>query len=301
MEREKVLFIYNPHAGKGAMKNKLSDVMEIFMEAGFEVTVYATREQPEATEIVRSQGADYRRIICSGGDGTLHEVTYGLMELPPDRRPRCGYIPTGTVNDFATGIKLPKRILKAAQVAAGEACHPYDVGEMNGQYFTYVSAFGAFTSVSYETPQATKNLLGKTAYFLEGVSQLNSVKSIHARITTDGEEWEEDCILGMITNARSVGGLKLFKKRNVRLDDGYFEGVFVRTPKNPVELNLVMNYLLTGQPNQQIHVTRSRQAVIETDEEVAYTLDGENGGLHKKAVITDHRQAITYFHGLQGE
>ena len=45
MEREKVLFIYNPHAGKGAMKNKLSDVMEIFMEAGFEVTVYATREQ----------------------------------------------------------------------------------------------------------------------------------------------------------------------------------------------------------------------------------------------------------------
>ncbi|MCH5264925.1 MAG: diacylglycerol kinase family lipid kinase [Lachnospiraceae bacterium] len=298
MEREKVLFIYNPHAGKGTMKNKLSDVMEIFMRADFEVTVYATMKQQEATEIVRETGADYQRIICSGGDGTLHEVTYGLMELPEQQRPRCGYIPTGTVNDFATGIKLPKRILKAAEIAAGQASHAYDVGEMNGQYFTYVAAFGAFTAVSYETSQATKNMFGKTAYLLEGVSQLSSIKSVRVSVTTEDETWEEDCILGMITNAQSVGGLKLFKKKNVKLDDGYFDGIFVRTPKNPLELNMVMNYLLSGQPNQQIHLLHSTQVQIETEEEVAYTLDGENGGVHKKAVITNHKQAITYFHGL---
>ena len=63
---EKVLFIYNPHAGKGAMKNKLSDVMEIFMRADFEVTVYATMEQQEATRIVREKGMDYDRVICAG-------------------------------------------------------------------------------------------------------------------------------------------------------------------------------------------------------------------------------------------
>ena len=125
---EKVLFIYNPHAGKGAMRNKLSDVMEIFMQAGFEVTVYATMQQQEATDIVKEKGMDFDRVICSGGDGTLHEVTYGLMELPLEKRPRCGYIPTGTVNDFATGIKLPKRILKAAQIVAGNSSHAYDIG-----------------------------------------------------------------------------------------------------------------------------------------------------------------------------
>lgn len=298
MEREKVLLIYNPHAGKGTMKNKLSDAMEIFMKAGFEVTVYATMEQGEASEIVCEKGEAYSRVICSGGDGTLHEVTQGLMQLPQETRPKCGYIPTGTVNDFATGIKLPKRILRAAEVASGDACHAYDIGEMNGQYFTYVAAFGAFTAVSYETPQATKNLLGKTAYILEGVSKLNSIKSIPVKVTADGIEWEEECILGMVTNAKSIGGLKLFRKKKVKLDDGYFDGIFVKTPKNPIELNQVMNYLLTGEPNQQIYMLQGSRIEIETENEVAYTLDGESGGSYTRAVIENHKQAITYFHGL---
>lgn len=295
---EKVLFIYNPHAGKGAMKNKLSDVMEIFMRAGFEVTIYATMQQQEATDIVREKGMDFDRVICSGGDGTLHEVTYGLMCLPPEKRPRCGYIPTGTVNDFATGIKLPKRIIKAAQIVAGDSSHAYDIGEMNGKYFTYVAAFGAFTSVSYETPQATKNLLGRTAYLLEGVTKLNTIKAVHVRVETEDDCWEEDCVLGMVTNAKSVGGLNLYRKKKIYLDDGYFDGIFVKKPVNPIELNQVMSFLLTGAENPQIHMIRGQQITITAEEEIAYTLDGENGGRYTKTVITNHKQAITYFHGL---
>lgn len=295
---EKVLFIYNPHAGKGAMKNKLSDVMEIFMRAGFEVTIYATMQQQEATDIVQEKGMEYDRVICSGGDGTLHEVTYGLMCLPPEKRPRCGYIPTGTVNDFATGIKLPKRIIKAAQIVAGDSSHAYDIGEMNGKYFTYVAAFGAFTSVSYETPQATKNLLGKTAYLLEGVTKLNTIKAVHVRVETEDDCWEEDCVLGMVTNAKSVGGLNLYRKKKIYLDDGYFDGIFVKKPVNPIELNQVMSFLLTGAENPQIHMIRGQQITITAEEEIAYTLDGENGGRYTKTVITNHKQAITYFHGL---
>lgn len=295
---EKVLFIYNPHAGKAALKNKLSDVLEIFRKSGFMVTVYPTLQAHDATEIVRLEGIEYDRIICSGGDGTLHEVTRGLMEMEPEARPRCGYIPAGTVNDFATGIKLPKRILPAAEVAAGDRSHAYDIGELNGDYFTYVAAFGAFTSVAYETPQSTKNILGKQAYILEGMGKLNSIKSVHISVDADGEKWEEDCILGMVTNAKSVGGMNLYRKKKVRLDDGYFDAIFVREPQNPIELNLVVSFLLTGEENTQVHMMRGRQIVISSEEEIPYTLDGENGGQHKKAVIKNHQQAITYFHGL---
>lgn len=296
---EKVLFVYNPNAGKGAMKRKLSDVMELFMRAQFEVTVFATREQDDAARVVRRDGESYDRVICAGGDGTLHEVTHGLMELPPEKRPACGYIPTGTVNDFATSIKLPKQILKAAQVAAGDNKNAYDIGEMNGNYFTYIAAFGAFTAVSYETPQSTKNLLGRTAYILDGVTKLNSIKSVPIRVDVDGEVWEEECILGMVTNAKSVGGFKLYRKHKVSLDDGSFDGIFVRTPKNPMELNLVMNFLLTGEENSQVRFVRGQRVTISSDREIAYTLDGENGGQYKKAVITNHKQAITYFHGIK--
>ena len=208
------------------------------------------------------------------------------------------YIPSGTVNDFANGIKLPKRVVPAAKVAVGNRCQAFDIGEMNGSYFTYVTAFGAFTSVSYETPQTTKTLFGKTAYILDGASKLNTLKNNHITITTDKETWEEDCILGVVSNAETVAGLRLYKKNTVRLDDGLFDGVFVRTPKNPLELNQVMGFLLTGKPNSQVKIIHSSSVTIASEEPIAYTLDGENGGRHKKVVITNHKQAITFYHRM---
>ena len=36
---KKLLFIYNPNAGKGLLKPRLSDIFDIFVKAGYEVTV----------------------------------------------------------------------------------------------------------------------------------------------------------------------------------------------------------------------------------------------------------------------
>lgn len=296
--KEKVLFVYNPSSGKGTLRNKISDVVSLMMQRQFEVTIVATQKSRDAIDVVKKKGEEFDRVVCAGGDGTLHEVTHGLMAIPKDKRPACGYIPAGTVNDFANGIKLPRRVMPAAKIATGDRSKAFDVGEMNGTFFSYVTAFGAFTSVSYETPQATKTLFGKTAYLLDGASKLNTIKNYSVKITTDDETWEEDCLLGVVSNAKTIGGLRMYKRNFVSLDDGLLDGIFVRTPKNPIELNLVMGYLLTGKPNSQVKMIHSSQVIIEGNESIAYTLDGENGGKHKKAVITNHKQAITFYHGL---
>lgn len=297
MRDKKLLFIYNPCAGKGTMKNKLSDVIEIFMKADYEVTVYATQREAEATEIVVETGSRYDRIVCSGGDGTLHEVTQGLMQMPRDERPVCGYIPAGTVNDFARGLKLPMRVKLAAKVSAKDKVKPVDIGLMNGKCFTYVSAFGAFTSVSYETSQAAKNLLGRTAYILQGMAQLGNIKAYHAVIQTDKETIEDDFIFGMVSNARSIGGFSFFKKGLVSLNDGLFEGVFIRKPKNPLELQAVLNSFVKLTPNEQILGFHSKRFVITSEEEIPYTLDGENGGSFKRTEIECCHRAIDYVWG----
>lgn len=291
------MFIYNPCAGKGTMKNKLSDVIEIFMKADYEVTVYATQREAEATEIVVETGSRYDRIVCSGGDGTLHEVTQGLMQMPRDERPVCGYIPAGTVNDFARGLKLPMRVKLAAKVSAKDKVKPVDIGLMNGKCFTYVSAFGAFTSVSYETSQAAKNLLGRTAYILQGMAQLGNIKAYHAVIQTDKETIEDDFIFGMVSNARSIGGFSFFKNGLVSLNDGLFEGVFIRKPKNPLELQAVLNSFVKLTPNEQILGFHSKRFVITSEEEIPYTLDGENGGSFKRTEIECCYRAIDYVWG----
>lgn len=297
MREKKLLFIYNPHAGKATMKNKLSDVMQIFMKADYEVTVYATQREQEATELVLELGKKYDRIICSGGDGTLHEVTQGLLGLEQEERPSCGYIPTGTVNDFARGLGIPLRVKAAAVNSVRETTEPVDIGMFNGNCFTYVAAFGAFTSVAYETPQAAKNMLGKMAYILDGMSQIPSIKAYHAVIETENERIEDDFLFGMISNAKSIGGFPFFKRGQVSLNDGIFEGVFIKKPTNPLEINETLNAAMTMKPNNQIIGIHGRKFTITSEEEIRFTLDGEDGGAFKKSEIVCCHNAINYVWG----
>lgn len=307
---KKLLFIYNPHAGKEAIKSKLSDVVEIFMDAQYEVTIYATKKAKDATGIVSSKGSNYDLIVCSGGDGTLNEVTDGLMEL--EKRPVCGYIPAGTVNDFATTLRIPKNIVTAANnVVTGEK-FPCDIGSLNGDYYNYVAAFGAFTEVAYETPQGIKNIFGRMAYFLDGVKRLPTLKSYKVHVKAynhvntenaknapeDTYDITEDIIFGMISNSESVGGFKGITGPNVKLDDGLFEVILIKRPENPLELQMIINALLTQEANEKvIRYFRAGHITLTCEEEMSWTLDGEYGGTFKEAEIINHKQAITYIRG----
>ena len=71
---KKMLFIYNPNAGTGTLKPKLSDILDVFTKAGYEVTVYPTQKSHDGAEKMLSCPEGYDLIVCSGGDGTLDEV-----------------------------------------------------------------------------------------------------------------------------------------------------------------------------------------------------------------------------------
>ena len=78
---KRMLFIYNPMAGKEQIKNKLSDIVQIFCKSGFEITIFATQGPEDATNIVQERGEEYDYIVCSGGDGTMNEVD-GFLKIP---------------------------------------------------------------------------------------------------------------------------------------------------------------------------------------------------------------------------
>ncbi len=140
---KKMLFVYNPMAGKEQISTHLSNIVQVFCKASFEVTIFATAGPKDATRIVEERGTEYDYIVCSGGDGTMNEVATGLMSL--EQKPVCGYIPAGTVNDFASSLSIPKVMEEAASlVVNGEVFH-CDLGQFNEKYFTYVAAFVAFT------------------------------------------------------------------------------------------------------------------------------------------------------------
>lgn len=294
---KKLLFIYNPHAGKGQIRAKLADVLDIFTKAGWLVTVRPTQSKSDATYTAAWLGGEYDRLVCCGGDGTLHEVVTGLMEL--ERRPEVGYIPAGTTNDFSRNLKLPKGYDALAATAAEGFPRPVDIGRFNDRYFVYVAAFGAFTDVAYDTPQQVKNMFGHLAYVLEGIARLGNLKGYQARVEYDGGVLEDEFIFGMVSNTVSVGGMLGLPADTVALDDGLLEAVLVRTPRNPMELQGVITALMKQTTDEAAGVLgfHTSRLKITCADETPWTLDGEYGGAPKVAEIAACRHAVNIVYG----
>lgn len=282
---KRMLFIYNPRAGKGLLKPKLSDIIDIFVKAGYEVTVYPTQAYRDAYKKILGYNAEeYDLVVCSGGDGTIDEVVTGMMHR--SARTPVGYIPTGTTNDFANSLHIPKGLLKAADNAVNGELFPCDVGKFNDDIFVYVAAFGIFTDVSYETKQEVKNILGHLAYVLEGTKRLFNVPSYGIKVEHDGEVIEDEFIFGMVTNSRSVGGFRSMIGKQVVFDDGLFEVTLIRKPANPIALQEIIAALLIEQVDtKHMYTFKTGHITFESLEEIPWTLDGEFGGEHDEVVI----------------
>lgn len=288
---KKLLFVVNGHSGKGQIKNKLLDIIDIMIKEGYHVQVHTTQEREDATKVVREQAKYYDLVVCSGGDGTLDEAVTGMMQS--EVRTPLGYIPAGSTNDFANSLEIPKDMIQAAKTAVLGVPFSCDVGEFNGDYFIYVAAFGIFTDVSYATSQELKNALGHVAYILEGAKRLHTIKSYHMRVEYDGNEIEGDFLLGMITNSTSVGGFKNMTGKDVKLDDGMFEVTLIHKPKNIIELNTIIASLTNLKDETDlIDSFRADSVKFYSEEEIPWTLDGEFGGDHKEVEIKDHCKAV---------
>ena len=283
-----LLFIFNSRAGKGTIRSRLAGILDAFVAEGWLPTCCPTRSRADATRLARELGPSYDRVVCSGGDGTLHEVIEGLMGVPEDQRPPIGYIPAGTTNDFARNLNLPRGMEKMAHLAVtGDPCY-VDIGRLNDAYFIYVTAFGAFTDVSYSTPQEVKNTLGHLAYLLQGATEIGNLQSHNMTVEYDGGQVSGEFIFGMVTNTVSVAGMLDLTPQKVVLDDGILEALLVKTPQNPVEANAAVMALATGNfsdPSTGLIFLRSSQFHIKAEKPVPMTVDGEFGGNHTDCVI----------------
>ena len=291
---KKMLFIYNPKAGKAQIRNKLADILDVFTKGDYEITVYPTQKSEDAMEKTRDRSKDYDIVVCSGGDGTLDEVVTGMIRS--GFRTPIGYIPAGSTNDFGGSLGLPKNMVHAAETIVKGNDFACDVGSFNQDVFVYIAAFGLFTDVSYETGQDMKNVLGHMAYLLEGMKRLPAIRSYPMRVTYDDTTIVDDFIFGMITNSVSVGGFKRITGKNVKLDDGVFEVTLIKKPHNPIELNEILACLTNMiDDSDLIYSFKTNEVKITAREQIAWTLDGEFGGEHEEVIIRNLNKRVTIF------
>ncbi len=293
LNMKRLLFIYNPRSGKGLIRTHLVDIIDIFTKADYLVTVHPTQKSGDATYFARVHGNEYDLVVASGGDGTLDEVVNGMMEAHSDVP--IGYIPSGSTNDFGSSLSIPKDMLEAANRIVKGTLFPCDIGGFNDKNFVYVAAFGMFTEVSYETDQGMKNTLGHMAYVLEAAKKVWNIPVLKMKVESDAYSCEDTFAYGMVSNAKSIGGMKKLTGDNVELDDGLFEVTLVRSPKNPKELSEIVAALFIGDLESPLVTKFQTDKITFTAEDpIAWTMDGERGGEHTEVVISNRKQCLNF-------
>lgn len=282
---QKVLLIVNPAAGKGRAGMLIQDFSVLFNKNEFETTVYLTKGPGDATEYVKNISDDYDIIVCRGGDGTFHEVINGVMRL--EKKRPLGYIPSGTTNDLAKSLGIPAKTRPAVDIIRRGRPTPFDLGLFNGEtYFSYVASFGAFTKASYATTQRSKNMHGRFAYLAEAAREVKEIRPVHMRVVSGDTTFEDDFIFGAVTNSVSAAKVIKYKRECVNLSDGVFEVLLVKNPGTADGWRKAVQSVINRDFNNEVMMFfHGSEVEFFSDDEVAWTVDGEYGGSSRESRI----------------
>lgn len=278
MGMKRARIIYNPTSGREIFKKHLAEVLQKLENAGYETSCHATTGEGDATKAARlAVERRFDLIVAAGGDGTINEVVNGIAEQ--EFIPRLGILPTGTTNDFARALHIPRDIEAAADIIAKGDSIPVDIGRINDKYFINIAGGGRITELTYEVPSKLKTMIGQLAYYLKGIEMIPSIRSTEVSIEYDGKLFEGEAMLFLVGLTNSVGGFEKLAP-NASINDGLFS-LLILKKTNLADFIRIATLALRGEHVNDPHViyTQANRIKVHSTEKVQLNLDGEFGGL----------------------
>ena len=266
----------NPVAGKGSAKKEITSILQIFEEGGYIVTLFVTEKHNDAVDYIVQHGAGFDTIVCCGGDGTMSEAITGIIRA--GLYTPLGYIPTGSMNDFASYHEISNDMERAARnIVKGDFRYVDVISFDHSHYSINASEFGIFTWISYDTPQKSKNMLGGLAYFLQGIKDLNKLKSLHMKVTANDHVYEGDFLFGILCNSTRIVGTLTKREKIIQADDGIMEVGLAKKPSSMFELQKLIQCILNGElTHKDLSFFKAKKMIVETADPLDWSMDGEH-------------------------
>ena len=282
MNRKKVLVLINPNSGKKNSKESVLDALNVFSANNYQMEIYLSQKPMDVTRYIEENGERFDVVAVFGGDGTLNEATNGLMKLK--HKPVISYFPTGTMNDFGTNFGLTNDMKQCANIAC--------VGHIE----SYVAGFGAFCNVSYETKQELKKQIGNLAYIIKAIHEIPNLHPYHVKMNLDGKVFEKNLMFGLIINGNRVAGFEMVEQADNTFKDGLFDIILVEHTPNLLELyNYPLGVLHPELNMKYVERYQAKSIIIESQEKLAWTLDGEEGEETLVARVENISQALQIY------
>jgi YegS/Rv2252/BmrU family lipid kinase len=239
---KKVKLIYNSIAGQSKFKYFLDTIIEKFMQAGYEVSLFRAGKKTNLYEYLKDSQDNTYGIVVAGGDGTINRVVNVMMKN--DIKVPLGIIPAGTSNDFAKHIKMPYNFSECKDKILAGNIQDVDVGLANDKYFINVCSAGLFSNASQKTDIALKNAIGKLAYFVTAAYQLFKFKPFEVKIETENDIIIEKVCIFLVFNGSSAGGLNKFAAES-SIQDGLLDILVIKACKFS-EASALLGKILVG-------------------------------------------------------
>jgi diacylglycerol kinase (ATP) len=277
----KTKIILNPMADMRNAWRVANDLRPIIAQHGnadWSGTVYPTH----AVELAREAGEQgYELIVAIGGDGTMHEVINGIMQLPEGKRPVLGVVPVGSGNDFAHAIGVSMQSDRAVAHALSGTPAPVDVGVLiddqgHREYFDNTVGIGidaVITIRSHRLPVVRGFLMYLTAAVQ---TILLNYDPALMQIESDGRTWEQrNLLLTMCNGPRQGGGFQIAP--GARPDDGILNYTMIRSVGRPMMFRLLFEATrgnlshfaaVTMGSCQKLSLTADRPLYIHADGEI---------------------------------
>ena len=289
-----VLTIINPTSGKGKIENQIEEIGQNIEEQGMKNEIILTQKEKNAKQILDENKENKDLILVCGGDGTLNETVTSMVENKLENV-TLSFIPLGTTNDLARTLNMPLKDISITKKLLQTTAKRIDIGKWNeNRYFCYVAAFGLITDVAYKTSQEAKHKYGKLAYYINALKELRKIPTYKMKLKFDDKHIEDEFIYGGITNSESIAGFKWFAKGEIQLDDGLFEGIFIRKPRTIFGYFKILSSFFKKDyhKNEYILFTQAKNFEIEAEESIKWTIDGEFAGEEKNVKIENMQKAI---------
>ncbi len=278
---KKVKLILNPMADMGAAWNVARDLRPIANEYEGKLDWSGTVYPGHAIELAKQAGEDgYDLVVALGGDGTVHEVVNGLMQVEAEKRPAMGVVPIGSGNDFAFACGIPTNPKEAMALALNGETAPVDLGLMtdeNGrrEYIdnTLGIGFDAIVTIrSHKLPIVRGFLMYLTAVIQ---TILLNATAVQMKIESEEKSWEKEIFMLVLANGPREGGGFMMTPRS-KNNDGVLEYMIADNVSRLMQFRLLPEFIKGTQESfKEVEIGQFKKLSLKSDAPLYIHIDGE--------------------------
>ncbi|QTC40944.1 diacylglycerol kinase family lipid kinase [Bacillus sp. V3] len=290
----KILLVCNGKAGRGELETQLMEVTPPLLDICDTLTIHKTKDKGGAEKICHETGNEYDLVVILGGDGTVHEAVNGLARL--SSRPKTAILPGGTCNDFARSLDIPMNLRLAAETIANDLHEKdIDIVKADDRYFSNFWGTGLISQTSDNIDTGSKSVLGKLSYYISAFQSIQDPVLLNAAVTADGREYNEEVVMLLAANGRSIGTHPL--PASISLQDGLIDLYMVKKTGFPLMMES-FKIRSTGDissPSDDIIHIQASEVTIRLDDMKKVDMDGELYEEQKQTlkVLKHHMRFIT--------